>query len=76
MWGRAGGDTYVVDNLGDTVDETGGDGVDTVQTSISFSLVASVHVVGAFENLTLTGTGAINGTGNGASNLILGNIAA
>ena len=31
-WAALGHDTYVVDNVGDVVDETGGDGTDTVQT--------------------------------------------
>ena len=38
MIGGTGNDTYVVDNAGDVVDETGGDGIDTVQSSITFSL--------------------------------------
>ena len=32
MLGGLGHDTYVVDNVGDVVDETGGDGTDTVQS--------------------------------------------
>ena len=51
-------DTYVVDNAGDVVTEAAGGGTDTVQSSISYVLGANV------ENLTLTGTAAINGTGN------------
>ena len=38
MLGGLGHDTYVVDNVGDVVEESGGDGTDTVQASISFSL--------------------------------------
>ena len=49
------------------------DGTDTVQSSISFSLVNSARVLGAFENLTLTGTGNINATGNSANNTLTGN---
>src|SRR6185295_82029 len=30
MFGGLGNDIYVVDNAGDTVDETGGDGIDTI----------------------------------------------
>jgi Ca2+-binding RTX toxin-like protein len=38
MRGLAGDDSYIVDDLGDTVDESGGGGFDTVQSSISFSI--------------------------------------
>ena len=73
MFGGTGNDTYVVDNVGDVVDETGGDGTDTVLSSISFSLADAVHAMGSIENLTLTGTGAINGTGNALDNVLTGN---
>ncbi|MGQ0676728.1 MAG: beta strand repeat-containing protein, partial [Rhodospirillales bacterium] len=43
------------------------DGYDTVQSSVSFTLPAGVEV------LTLTGAGAINGTGNALGNVIAGN---
>ncbi len=76
MFGGAGNDTYVIDNAGDVVNETDGDGTDTVQSSISFSLADPVHAIGAIENLTLTGTGAINATGNGLDNVLIGNSAA
>jgi Ca2+-binding RTX toxin-like protein len=65
--GGLGDDTYVVDNVGDTVTELAGEGVDTIQSSVTYALGANV------ENLTLTGTGAINATGNAQSNVLLGN---
>jgi Ca2+-binding RTX toxin-like protein len=77
--GGMGNDTYVVDTSGDKVDESGGNvaDVDTVQSSLSFNLNANgTTVKGEIENLTLTGTAAISGTGNGLDNDILGNIAA
>ena len=73
LYGFDGNDTYVVDNVGDVVDETGGSGTDTVQSLVSFDLSATL---GAVENLTLTGTLAINGTGNALVNVITGNSAA
>lgn len=69
MLGGAGDDIYVVDNAGDIVTEYINQGIDTVQSSISFTLTANV------ENLTLTGTTAINGTGNELDNVLIGNSA-
>ena len=76
MYGGIGNDTYVVDNSGDVANETGGDGTDTVLSSISFSLADSTHAIGSIENLTLTGSGAINATGNALNNVLIGNSAA
>jgi Ca2+-binding RTX toxin-like protein len=77
MAGDAGHDTYFVDNAGDVVDESGDPvGLDTVNSSISFSLVAGTAVLGAVENLTLTGAAAVGGTGNDLANKITGNAGA
>ena len=70
MVGGAGDDTYVVDNATDVVSEAENSGTDLVLSSITRTLEANV------ENLTLTGTSAINGTGNGLDNVITGNTAA
>ncbi len=74
MVGGKGDDTYGVDAVGDIVDEavlnSSGGGVDTVESAITYSLAA----LGNVENLTLTGSGAINGTGNELGNTILGNV--
>ena len=67
MFGGAGDDTYVVDSGSDIVTENLGEGTDLVQSSVTWTLSANV------ENLTLTGSGAINGTGNGLNNVITGN---
>jgi Ca2+-binding RTX toxin-like protein len=66
MAGGLGNDTYVVDNLGDVVTENASEGTDTVQSSVTYTLGANV------ERLTLTGSAAINGTGNGLDNLFHG----
>jgi len=73
MFGGTGNDTYVVDNSGDVVNETGGNGSDLVQSSITFSLSDATQAIGAIENLTLTGMAKINGTGNALANEIIGN---
>ncbi len=67
MRGRAGNDTYIVDSIADQVIEAVGEGTDTVQTAVSFTLGDNV------ENLTMLGTGNINGIGNGLANVITGN---
>ena len=67
--GGDGDDTYVI-GTGDRVDEAAGAGTDTVQSSITYTLTDNV------ENLTLTGTTAINGTGNALNNVLVGNAAA
>ncbi|WP_080603238.1 bluetail domain-containing putative surface protein, partial [Microcystis aeruginosa] len=67
MTGLAGNDTYTVNNAGDLVIEALNQGTDTVQASLSYTLPNNV------ENLLLTGTGNLNGTGNGLNNQITGN---
>jgi Ca2+-binding RTX toxin-like protein len=53
--------------------ETSNAGTDKVVSTISFSLLDLSHVLGVVENLTLSGTAAINGTGNALDNVITGN---
>lgn len=67
MRGGAGDDVFIVDDAGDVVEENDGEGRDLVQSSVSFILGAHV------ENLTLTGTADIDGTGNGDVNTLTGN---
>nr|WP_319515895.1 calcium-binding protein [uncultured Cohaesibacter sp.] len=71
MSGNRGNDTYIVDNVGDKVNEAAGQGVDLVKSSVSFSLKAHSQNV---EALTLLGNQAIDGTGNGLGNAITGNM--
>jgi Ca2+-binding RTX toxin-like protein len=65
--GGAGNDTYIVDSSTDVI--TDSDGIDTVQSSVSFSLAPFSFL----ENLTLTGSSAINATGNDQANTLTGN---
>ena len=67
MVGGAGNDTYIVDNIGDNIIEDKDNGTDAVSSSVSFTIGENI------ENLTLTGKGNINATGNTLNNTINGN---
>ncbi len=69
LTGGAGNDIYVTYG-NDTITEAVGAGTDTVQSSITFVLGYNL------ENLTLTGTAGISGTGNSLNNILIGNDAA
>ena len=56
-----------MDNTGDVVVEKLNEGEDTIVSSFSYTLCDN------FENLTLSGTGNINGTGNSGNNILTGN---
>lgn len=74
MAGGSGSDIYYVNDLLDTASEANGlsdaGGTDLVKSSVSFQLGDYI------EKLTLTGTAAIDGTGNAKANTIVGNSAA
>ncbi|WP_144051421.1 peptidylprolyl isomerase [Geminocystis herdmanii] len=67
MFGGSGDDLYYVDNTGDRVIEKANQGIDTVISTITYTLPNHV------ENLTLSGSANLNGTGNGLNNVIRGN---
>ncbi|RWE07477.1 MAG: glycosyl hydrolase family protein [Mesorhizobium sp.] len=75
MIGYGGNDEYYVDNAGDKVVESSGQGQDRVWTSVSYALSAgsSIEVLGTTKD---AGTTAINLTGNGLAQTIQGNAGA
>uniref|UniRef100_UPI001681D5B6 beta strand repeat-containing protein n=1 Tax=unclassified Calothrix TaxID=2619626 RepID=UPI001681D5B6 len=68
--GGTGNDNYTVDSINDVLIEALDAGTDLVNSSVTWTLSENV------ENLTLSGSSAINGTGNNLNNLITGNSAA
>ena len=70
VYGGLGNDLYIVDDGAASLFEAPGGSVDTVQSTVSFSLADF------FENLTLLGSDAIDGAGNGSRNILTGNAGA
>ena len=70
MRGGAGNDRYVVNASSDSVVELAGGGADTVTATATATLAVNL------ENLTLSGSAAIGGTGNTQANTLTGNAAA
>ena len=68
--GGTGNDAYHVDSTGETLTEQADQGRDSIFSPVSWTLADN------FEDLILTGSAAITGTGNAADNLIIGNAAA
>ena len=67
--GGAGNDTYVVESTLDVIVEAAAGGTDTVISSATYTLGAEL------ENLTLTGSAVLSGTGTAVANVITGNAA-
>jgi Ca2+-binding RTX toxin-like protein len=65
--GGTGNDTYLVDDPLDTPVEESGEGIDSVQASLSWELGPNL------ENLILTGEADLSGTGNALPNALTGN---
>lgn len=68
MAGGLGNDTYVVNNVGDYIQEFAGEGIDSV-----LSFLQNYRLGTNLEILRLGGTGNINGQGNELDNSIMGN---
>lgn len=67
MSGGTGNDSYRVNNAGDVVTELVGEGTDSVESTITYTLTDNV------ENLSLLNTANIDGTGNVLANMLMGN---
>ena len=67
LLGGAGNDTFVIDNISDVAIEGLNEGIDLVRSSVSWTLGANI------ENLVLTGSADIDGTGNALANTLTGN---
>ena len=67
--GGIGNDTFYVDSTKDIVTEKPGEGTDTVIASATYTIGKEI------EQLILSGSAAINGTGNALANAITGNSA-
>jgi serralysin len=67
MRGGAGNDVYFVDDAGDLVFESAGQGTDAVFASVNYTLTANA------ETLVLQGSDNLSGTGNSGANAIVGN---
>ncbi len=67
LLGGDGNDTYIIDSIRDVVIENASEGQDIVKSVVNHTLTANL------EDLILTGSGNITGTGNGLDNLITGN---
>ncbi|UWQ06782.1 Ig-like domain-containing protein [Aliiroseovarius crassostreae] len=65
--GGKGNDIYIIDDALDVIEERRGSGTDTVRTSINYTLGAHL------EQLELTGTDDLTGTGNDLDNQLTGN---
>jgi Ca2+-binding RTX toxin-like protein len=71
LLGGTGNDRYIVDSPTEVlVEPISNSGIDTIESGVSRTLGDR------FENLVLTGDGAIDGTGNAAGNSLTGNTAA
>lgn len=69
MAGGVGDDTYYIDNTGDVIIESAGQGFDRIFSNIS----VTADQVANIEEINLTGTGGLSAAGDGNHNIINGN---
>lgn len=69
MVGGLGNDTYYVDNANDVIVEAAGGGTDTVIAAYNYT----IDITSNLENLTLSGTADLTGTGSWGDNVLTGN---
>ena len=72
MTGGLGNDTFIVDNAGDVVTEAAGQGTDTVNTSVSYTLAAGSEVEIMNATVGVAGTVGLTLTGNEFNNTVNG----
>jgi Ca2+-binding RTX toxin-like protein len=70
LWGGTGNDVFYINHVSDQAIEYANEGIDLAISTITFELSGNA---GNVERLTLSGTAAINGKGNGLDNVITGN---
>ncbi len=71
--GLGGADVYVFNDADDIADETGGGGIDRIESTVNVNLTDIIHVIGVVENITLLGALNLNATGDALANIINGN---
>jgi Ca2+-binding RTX toxin-like protein len=72
--GGTASDTYVVDSTKDVIDASGGSLNDRIIAPFSVDLTSAAYAL--LEHATLTGSAALNATGNASDNLLTGNAGA
>jgi Ca2+-binding RTX toxin-like protein len=75
MSGGAGNDLYFVDHAGDAITEAGGQGIDEVRATVSYTLTAGADIE-LLRTDTDAGAAPINLTGNANGNAVRGNAGA
>ncbi len=73
--GKGGNDTYIVDHASDAVVEAAGGGTDAIYSAVSFALNDGSEVE-TLATLDWSSTAALNLTGNGLNNYMIGNAGA